>query len=70
MTSDPIVDYRSSVLGASPPGRLGALHKNLLDEGVIVSKDGLGCLSTPMGDVEVDVFLAALERSVARLPAL
>ncbi len=68
MTADPIVDYRSSVRGASPPERLGALHRNLLDEGVIVSKDGLGCLSTPMGDAEVDGFIAALERSVAGLP--
>ena len=70
MTADPIIDYRSSVLGASPPARQGALHKNLLDEGVILSKDGLGCLSTPMGNAEVDGFLTALERSVARLPAL
>ena len=70
MTAGPIVDYRSSVRGASPPGRFAALHKSLLDEGVIVSKDGLGCLSTPMGDAEIDGFLGALERSVARLPAL
>ena len=70
MTADPIVDYRDAVRGASPPARLAALHKGLLDEGVIVSKDGLGCLSTPMGDAEIDGFLAALERSVARLPAL
>ncbi len=70
MTAGPIVDYRSSVRGASPPERFAALHKSLLDEGVIVSKDGLGCLSTPMKDAEIDGFLGALERSVARLPAL
>ena len=70
MTAGPIVDYRSSVRGASPPERFAALHKSLLDEGVIVSKDGLGCLSTPMGEAEIDGFLGALERSVAGLPAL
>jgi glutamate-1-semialdehyde aminotransferase len=43
------------------------LHRNLLDEGVIISKEGLGCLSTPMGEVEVDQFVKALERAVARL---
>jgi glutamate-1-semialdehyde 2,1-aminomutase len=70
MIADPIVGYRSTVLGSTPPGRLGALHRNLLDEGVIVHKEGLGCLSTPMNDIEIDGFLTALERSVARLPEL
>ena len=70
MTADPIVNYRSTVLGASPPGRLLALHRNLLDEGVIVHKEGLGCLSTPMSDIDVDGFLSALRRSVDRLPDL
>jgi glutamate-1-semialdehyde 2,1-aminomutase len=70
MTADPIVDYRSTVLGATPPGRLHALHRNLLDEGVIVHKEGLGCLSTPMNDIEIDGFLTALKRSVALLPDL
>ena len=64
MTADPIVDYRSTVLGATPPGRLHALHRNLLDEGVIVHKEGLGCLSTPMNDIEIDGFLTADRKSV------
>jgi glutamate-1-semialdehyde aminotransferase len=42
--------------------------QNLLEEGIIISKDGLGCLSTPMGEAEVDRFVSALERAVARLP--
>lgn len=68
MTADPIADYRSSVRNAAPPDRLAQLHLNLLDEGIIVSKEGLGCLSTPMGDAEVDRFVSALERAVTRLP--
>jgi hypothetical protein len=45
----------------------GRLHRNLLDEGVLISKEEPGCLSTPMGEVEVDQFVKALERAVARL---
>lgn len=67
LTDAPIVDYRSSVEGAGPRERLARLHRNLLDEGVIVARDGLGCLSTPMDEAEVERFLAALERAVARL---
>ena len=68
MTDQPILDYRTSVIDAAPAKRLHALHRNLLDDGVIISKDGLGCLSTPMGDADVDRFVSALERSVGRLP--
>jgi glutamate-1-semialdehyde 2,1-aminomutase len=66
-TDRPIVDYRSSVEGALPAATMGKLHRGLLDEGAIVSNSGLGCLSTPMGQPEVDRFLGALERAVATL---
>lgn len=68
MTAEPIIDYRSSIRGAAPAERFKRLHLNLLEEGIIVSKDGLGCLSTPMGEAEVDRFVSALERALARLP--
>ena len=68
MTDEPIVDYRSTVRKASPPERFLELHLNLLDEGVIISKEGLAGLSTPMSAAEVDHFVEALGRAVARLP--
>lgn len=67
-TSAPIRDYRSSREAAAQVERLGLLHLNLLDEGFIVSSSGLGCLSTPMGEAEVDRFVAGLRRAVAKLP--
>jgi len=67
MTAEPIVDYRASLCKAAHPERFKQLHLNLLDEGVIVSKEGLGCLSTPMGEAEVDYFVSALARAVAKL---
>jgi glutamate-1-semialdehyde 2,1-aminomutase len=69
MTDEPITDYRASMRNASPMSRMTQLHRNLLDEGVIVARDGLACLSTPMTDADVDRFIAALERAVERLDA-
>jgi glutamate-1-semialdehyde 2,1-aminomutase len=66
LTDRPVVDYRSSV-GSLPAAKLSQLHRALLDEGAIISNTGLGCLSTPMGEAEVDRFLGALERAVAAL---
>jgi glutamate-1-semialdehyde 2,1-aminomutase len=68
MSSQPVTDYRSSVRGAAPAERMAQLHLNLLDEGVIIAREGLGCLSTPMGETEVRYFVSALERAVGRLP--
>jgi glutamate-1-semialdehyde 2,1-aminomutase len=67
MTDEPITDYRTSIRKAAPHERFNRLHQSLLDEGVIISKEGLGCLSTPMGEAEVDQFVKALERAVAGL---
>ena len=67
LTASPVTDYRSSLAGALPAGRMARLHRLLLEEGIIVSTSGLGCLSTPMGEGEVDAFVAALERVLPRL---
>jgi glutamate-1-semialdehyde 2,1-aminomutase len=67
MTDEPIQDYRSSIRNAAPGARFAQLHLNLLDEGIVVGKEGLACLSTPMSDPEVDSFLGSLERAVTKL---
>ena len=68
LSDQPMVNYRSLPRDATTTQRMQQLHLNLLDEGVILSSRGLGCLSTPMGEAEIDAFLAALERALARLP--
>jgi glutamate-1-semialdehyde 2,1-aminomutase len=68
MSAQPITDYRTSIRGAASAERMGQLHLNLLDEGVIIAREGLGCLSTPMGEAEVGHFVSALERAAGRLP--
>jgi glutamate-1-semialdehyde 2,1-aminomutase len=66
LTDEPITDYRSSVRRAAPAARMAQLHRELLDEGVVISITGLGCLSTPMADPEVDAFLTALDHALGR----
>jgi len=65
--SGPVVDYRSSVLNAEPAARTTAIHRHLLDDGIITAKQGGGCISTPMGDADVTQFVSALERAVAKI---
>ena len=65
-TDEPISDYRSSARQTAASEVIARLHLNLLDEGVIISKAMLGCLSTPMGEEDVDFFVRALERSLRR----
>ena len=69
LTANPVTDYRSSLAGALPASQMARLHRLLLDEGVIVSNSGLGCLSTPMDETHVDAFVAALNRALAKLSA-
>jgi len=62
----PLRNYRDSV----EPGadaRSSRLFMALLDAGIMVNDNGLGCLSTPMGEAELDRIEAALERALATL---
>jgi hypothetical protein len=68
MTDRPIRTYRDSREGAGAVSRLNQIHMNLLDEGHIISNSGLGCLSTPMTEADVDSFVEGLGRAVAKLP--
>ncbi len=67
MTVDrPLRNYRDTV----EPGadaRSTRLFMALLDSGIMVNDNGLGCLSTPMGEAELDRIEAALERALTTL---
>lgn len=69
-TDAPIVNYRSIPKDPATEARMRGLHRGLMDAGdrdevgIIVSKEGLGALSTPMGQLEIDRFIAALEQAV------
>ncbi|MGH7267125.1 MAG: aspartate aminotransferase family protein [Candidatus Rokuibacteriota bacterium] len=66
LTSRPLRGYRDT----ADPGaeaRAERLFQHLLDAGVLVNTNGLGCLSTPMGEREVEEIAGALERGLAAL---
>ena len=60
-----LTDYRSTRATPAEAERLVRLVRRLMEHGVLVSVTGLGCLSTPMGDAEleglVETFAAVLE---------
>ena len=63
-TGRPLHAYRD-LADPSAEARADSLFYHLLDAGVLVSTNGLGCLSTPMGEREVEEIAVALERALA-----
>ncbi len=55
-----LVDYRSTWPEPAERDRLARLVRHLLDHGVLLAPNGLGCLSTPMGEAELERFLETL----------
>ncbi len=66
LTDRPLRSYRDAADPAME-ARLERLFLHLLDAGVLVGANGLGCLSTPMGEAEVEEIAAALDRALAAL---
>lgn len=64
MTHTELYDYRSSLLDEKQTRMRDALWFCLMDRGVIVVPSGMGCLSTPMQNHDLDGFLEALEDSL------
>lgn len=56
-TARQLVDYRSAKPDPSEVARLSRVFRYLLDHGVLIAPTGLGCLSTPMGQAEIESFL-------------
>lgn len=66
LTRAHIRDYRTAVRTEQPMARMTDIHRRLMADGIIISRIGLGCLSTPMGDAEIDAFVDAVRRAVRR----
>ncbi len=63
MVSHPVVDYRSARGGDEHA--LRAFFLGMLNEGILLAPRGGGAISVPMGDAEIETFLAAADRVVA-----
>ncbi|MDQ3812103.1 MAG: aspartate aminotransferase family protein [Chloroflexota bacterium] len=59
-TADEITDYRSSRAGANEHSRAAILA--LMNAGFFLAPRGMGCISTPMAETEVDSLVETVER--------
>lgn len=59
----PVIDYRG--VAASDRARMHDFFLALLNHGVLVAPRGMGALSTPMGEPEIERFIDAVDGTVA-----
>lgn len=66
MVDRPLRNYRDTI-EPDADARTYRLFMALLDAGIMVASNGLACLSTPMGEAELDRIESALEQALAEL---
>jgi glutamate-1-semialdehyde 2,1-aminomutase len=59
LRADPVTDYRSLVSDPGAGKRAQAFAAELLKRGIVLSPNGLGCISSPMGPAEIAEFVSA-----------
>ena len=64
----PVVDYRG--VAASDKKRMREFFLALVNHGVLMAPRGMGALSTPMGEGDVDEFIDAVDGALAELEPL
>ena len=64
-TDRPVVDYRG--VAAADKRRMREFFLALINHGVLMAPRGMGSLSTPMGEGDIDQFIDAVDTSVAEL---
>jgi glutamate-1-semialdehyde 2,1-aminomutase len=60
----PLTDYRSSLMTASEKETLASLVRYLREHGLFVNDRGVCSLSTPMGEDEIDTFVAGFRNAL------
>jgi glutamate-1-semialdehyde 2,1-aminomutase len=63
-TGRAMVDYRSTWQEPEEARHLARIARYLLDHGVLISPTGLGCVSTAMGEPELEAFLEVFHQAV------
>jgi glutamate-1-semialdehyde aminotransferase len=66
-SDQPVTDYRS--LAARSQGRNREFFLRMLNQGVLLAPRGLGAVSTPVGDADLDRFLEAADRVAEEMAA-
>jgi glutamate-1-semialdehyde 2,1-aminomutase len=65
----PLTDYRAAHAQPEERARLARFYWGLVERGVMISADGLGAISTPMGGAEVEALAEAALGALRALPA-
>jgi glutamate-1-semialdehyde 2,1-aminomutase len=60
------VDYRSAVASKEELAGFDRLYRQLIDHGILLAPTGLGCLSTAVGEAEVEYFLEVLNACIQK----
>ena len=60
------VDYRSAVASKEELAEFDKLYRRLIDHGILLAPTGLGCLSTAVGEAEVEYFLEVLNACIQK----
>jgi glutamate-1-semialdehyde 2,1-aminomutase len=66
LTDSPVTDYASSAAGHPATRRLFVEMRN---RGVFLAPRGMGNVSTPMGEAEIDRLVGAFEDALGSVPA-
>jgi len=66
MVDRPLKNYRDTI-DADADARCYKLFVTLLDTGIMIGSNGLACLSTSMGEAELDQIEAAFERALSEM---
>lgn len=65
--SGPLVDYRSSHANSASGEKLRAFSNSLLNHGILSDSGGMGCLSTPMVESDIEALASAFHEAIAEL---
>ena len=66
MVDRPLKTYRDSI-EANADEKCYRLFVSLMDAGILIGSNGLACLSTPMGEPELDQITEAFEQAITTL---
>ncbi len=67
MRADPPANHRETHPDTAAAERFRQFYSRMLDCGILLIYSGAGAISTPMGEAEIDQFVAAVDKSLAAI---
>ncbi len=70
LRDDEVHDYRSLRDDPAAMARVAQFAAAMLDRGIVLAPNGMGCISTPMGRAEIEAFVQAAVEAAAIVDGL